>query len=150
MIPPTTYGFEKVTFGDKPTGAICAAAIQLTADMYYCHIDEDAGRCSNENETRWIHMDDVTTVLKRRNVSTRWRRTNQRFHQIRRLFCQKANIGRVLGVAWDPESDQFAVTVRVNDSKKHKGLRPEPDMPYEEIPSLLTMKLTRRVLLGLE
>ena len=39
--PPRTYGFERVTFGDKPAGAICAAAIKMTAETY-SYVDEDA------------------------------------------------------------------------------------------------------------
>ena len=58
-------------------------------------------------------------------------------------------IGRVLGIYWDPTLDQFCVKVRVNVSKKFKGIRKSPDLTREEIPSLIVQKLTRAILLSI-
>ena len=57
-------------------------------------------------------------------------------------------IGRVLGIYWDPALDQFCVKVRVNVSKKFKGIRKSQDLTREEIPSLIVQKLTRAILLS--
>ena len=54
--PPKTYGFERVTFGDRPAGAICAAAIQQTADLY-SHIDKDAAEKIKDDS----YCDDIVT-----------------------------------------------------------------------------------------
>ena len=51
-------------------------------------------------------------------------------------------VERVLGVGWDPRSDTFTVQVKVNLSKKIRGLRKEKDMSSEEIDNLLSHKLT--------
>ena len=59
------------------------------------------------------------------------------------------NVGRVLGVNWDPTTDVFTVSVRINISKKRHGTRTEPDLAYDEIPRLLHITLTRRIFQGI-
>ena len=159
--PPRTYGFERVTFGDKPAGAICAAAVHLIADTY-SHIDEDAAMKIKRDG----YMDDITTgadtkarisemetnigtILKKGNFTPKgFVKSGDRFVENRALLGS-GDIGRVLGLAWEPESDEFAVTVKINISKKHKGVRAEPDLTYDEIPRLLNITLTRSILLGI-
>ena len=54
--PQTTYGFETVTFGDKPAAAICAAAMKEVADVY-SYIDPDvAEKIKND-----AYVDDIVT-----------------------------------------------------------------------------------------
>ena len=53
---PSTYGFVKVTFGDRPAGAICSVALKETAEIYK-HIDEDAAAKLKEDSS----CDDVVT-----------------------------------------------------------------------------------------
>ena len=159
--PPTIYGFNRVTFGDKPAGAICAAAVQLTADTY-SHIDKDAAMKIKRDG----YVDDIATgaeTMERideieKNISKILSKGNffpKGFVKSGDRSAEKlallgsGDIGRVLGLPWDPETDEFVVTVRINVSKKHKGLRTEPDLTYEEIPRLLAIKLTRSILLGI-
>ena len=56
--------------------------------------------------------------------------------------------GRVLGVVWNPGIDISKVRVRINISKKHKSAQTEKDLEYEEIPTILELKLTRKMLLS--
>ena len=49
-----------------------------------------------------------------------------------RALLGTGEMGRVLGVSWDPGEDEFSVAVRTNLSKKYKGSRVEPDLTYEE------------------
>ena len=56
-------------------------------------------------------------------------------------------INRVLGLIWDPPTDQLTVTAHINISKKKKGVKTEPDLEYEEIPRLLQIRLTKRLVL---
>ena len=58
-------------------------------------------------------------------------------------------VGRVLGIGWNPKHDEFAVKVRINLFKKFKGARRENDLGYQEIMQLTNRKLTRRMLLGI-
>ena len=59
------------------------------------------------------------------------------------------NVGRVLGVNWDPPTDVFTVSVRINISKKRRGARTEPDLAYNDIPRLLHITLSRRICQGI-
>ena len=64
------------------------------------------------------------------------------------------DIGRVLGVSYDPAEDELAISVKINISKKSKGGRTEPDLTYEQIPVVLIrllsqMELCRRLLLAI-
>ena len=55
----------------------------------------------------------------------------------------------VLGIVWDPGDDIFKVKVRVNLSRKYRSTRLERDLNYDEIPSLLEMKISKRMLLSI-
>ena len=37
------------------------------------------------------------------------------------------DLGRVLGIGWEPRSDVFKINVRINFSKKYKSARTEKD-----------------------
>ena len=56
-------------------------------------------------------------------------------------------MNRHLGINWNPATDKLSVTVKVNVSKKNRGKKTEPDLTYEEIPKILKMKFTRRLVL---
>ena len=59
------------------------------------------------------------------------------------------NVGRVLGVNWDPPTDVFNASVCINISKKRRGARTEPDLAYDEIHRLLHITLTLRICQGI-
>ena len=158
---PVTYGFVKVTFGDRPAGAICAAALRETAEVY-SHIDEDAAEKIKDDS----YCDDVVTgddtrerinelkesipeIIGKGGFEIKGFVTNGDTSAESRKLLGTGEMGRVLGVSWDPGNDEYSVTVRVNLSKKYKGDRSEPDLTYDEIPRILTMKVTRRILLGI-
>ena len=58
------------------------------------------------------------------------------------------DLGRVLGIGWEPGRDIFKVRVRVNFSRKSKTSGEEKDLEYNDIPLLQEMKITRRLLLS--
>ena len=57
------------------------------------------------------------------------------------------DVNRVLGINYNPGTDKLTVTVKINISKKSRGKTTEPDLVYEEIPRILEIKLTRRLIL---
>ena len=157
---PKTYGFSRPTFGDKPAGAVCAAAVALTAETY-SYIDEDAAQKIKEDS----FVDDIVTGDDKR----------QRVEELKESFTEILSktgfriksfittgdkseedvslLGsgeeHVLGISWNPETDKLNIRVQVNLSKKQRGRRPEPDLTYDQIPKILEIKLTRRILLGI-
>ena len=58
-------------------------------------------------------------------------------------------VKRVLGVNYDVPTDEFLVSVHINISKKHCGARTEEDYALEDIPKLIAIALTRRILQGI-
>ena len=69
-------------------------------------------------------------------------------HQALALL-RTGEIGRILGIYWDPSRDEFAIITRINLSRKYKGARSDPDYTIDEIPEVIDTKLTRRNLLSI-
>ncbi len=57
-------------------------------------------------------------------------------------------VGRVLGVGWDPRKDVFTVQIRINLSKRVRGVRKEKDLTDEQIENIHTEKLTKQMCMG--
>ena len=158
---PKTYGIERVTFGDKPAAAISSAAIQETADIYR-HIDQEAADKIKED----VYVDDIVTGVETREKIEKHKQNItdilakggfkiKGFVTTGDQSCEAlallgtSEMGHVLGICWDPTKDEFSVKARINISKKYKGERTEPDYSYEQIPQIIEIKLTRRILLGI-
>ena len=158
---PSTYGFAKVTFGDRPAGAICSVALKETAEIYK-HLDKDAAQKVKDDS----YCDDVVTgddkrqridemkvtipeIIGKGGFQVKGFVTNGDQSAESRALLGTGDMGRVLGVSWDPGEDEFSVAVRINLSKKYKGSRVDPDLTFEEIPRIINIKVTRRILLGI-
>ena len=158
---PKTYGPERVMFGDKPAAAISSVAIQETAEMYK-HINEMASEKIKDDS----YVDDITTgsdsteeantlkrdmeeILSRGGFKMKgWVMSGETCEQILALLGT-GKIGRVLGMSWEPTPDLLTVQVRINLSRKVKGAHTEKDLTYEEIPRIMNLKITRRMVLGI-
>ena len=158
---PKTYVTEVVAFGDRPAAAITAVAIKETASLY-SYIDENAAQKIKND----MYVDDLTSgVDKREEVeSTKTNITRileKGGFRIKGFVVSgdsseealsvlgAGEVGRVLGVGWDPTKDEFCIRVRVNTSKKVKGARTATDLLVTDIPQELAQKLTRSLLLGI-
>lgn len=156
----STYGITRAMFGDKPAAAITAEAIKQTARIYQ-HIDEEASQKIQED----TYVDDTVTgadtmeEVERLKVKIAEILAKGGFkvkgfvasgEVVKEIIALLGNgeIGRVLGVAWDPTLDEFSIVVCINISKKVKGARAERDLKIEEIPRLIEIKITLRILLG--
>ena len=156
-----TYGTETVMFGDRPAGAIASTAVKKTADIYE-HIDPIAAkRIINDS-----YVDDIATgaetreaantlkngieaILKKGGFKIKGFVTSGDVTEEELSLLGSGEVGRVLGIGWDPRKDEFKVRVRINVSKKYRSARVGKDLSYDEIPSLVRMKLTRRMLLSI-
>ena len=54
----------------------------------------------------------------------------------------------MLGVAWNPKTDSFHFSVRINFSPKRKKIRTGPDLNINQIPSEIPIALTKRMVLS--
>ena len=158
---PKTYGTETVAFGDRPSAAITTVAIRETAELYK-HIDETAAQKIKED----MYVDDIATgasttaeveVLKK-NITAILGKGGFRIKGFVMSgdtseeslgLLGSGDVSRVLGICYDPERDEFYVIIRINLTKKYKGARKGPDLQRDEIPSIVTMKFTRSILLSI-
>ena len=157
---PKVYGPTRVMFGDRPAAAITSVCIQETAETYK-HIDEKAA----EMIIRDMYVDDLASGADTpEEIEQRKKGIIEIFSkgvQIKGFIASYDNapetlallgtgeIGRILGVRWDPTTDHFAFLIKINLSKKVKGAHTQPDLSYEQIPCLIEIKLTRAILLSI-
>ena len=52
---------------------------------------------------------------------------------------------KVLGVGWNPKTDSFHFSVRINFSPRRKKIRTDPDLNISQIPSEIPIALTKRM-----
>ena len=158
-VPPKIYGFERVTFGDRPAAAIAAIAISETAKLY-SHIDPVAAKKIEED----IYVDDlatgaetkaeiealkksIITILGKANFKVKGCVASGDSDAAILKLLGTGELGRILGLNWNPKTDKLTVITNINISKKRKGCYTEPNLKYEEIPRILEIKLTRRIVL---
>ena len=158
---PKVYGPTRVMFGDRPAAAITSVCIQETAKTYK-HIDEKAA----EMIIKDMYVDDLASgadtpediELRKKGIVEIFSKGD---FQIKGFITSYDNapetlallgtgeIGRILGVRWDPTKDQFAFLIKINLTKKIKGAHTEPDLAFDQIPRLIEIALTRAILLGI-
>ena len=158
---PKIYGTEVVQFGDKCAAAITTVAMRETAHLFK-HIDEEAADkilhesyvddfatgAEDTAKTKKLTAN-ITLILAKGGFHIKgWTMSGDTSEEHLALLGT-GEVGRVLGVGWSPPTDEFSVVVRINISKKFKGARRGEDIRKEDIPSLITMPLTRRILLGI-
>ena len=158
--PVKTYGITTANFGDRSAAAIASVALQKTAKLYRSINEEAATKIEDDS-----YVDDIVTgadddegyqslkkhcpeILSKGNFSLKGITTvGDRSEESVKLLGSGA-YGRVLGLQWDPENDVLLVKVRINFSKKERNIRTEKDISLEDIPTIVTLKLTRRLLLS--
>ena len=157
---PQTYGIETVTFGDRPAATISAVALKETAEIFK-HINEDAAQKIKED----TYVDDLLTgaedveetISLKNNIEAILSKANFKTHRFvisgdsaeNMSLVGSGEVSKVLGVGYDPQRDAFTVQVRLNLSKKVRGVRKEKDLSNEDIQNLLDRKLTRQMLMGI-
>ena len=156
-----TYGFTRAMFGDKCAAAIAGEAVRETAKIYK-HIDEDAADKIIED----TYVDDSATGADETSDIVRLKENipkimNQGSFKVKgfvtsgddddeaRALLGGKEVGRVLGIPWHPKADEFSVQVNIDVSERRKGSRSGSSLSADEIPQLITVPLTRRILLGI-
>ena len=129
-IPPQMYVMTALNFGDKPSGSIASAALQMTSEMSQEESPE-ACRMIIENSYMDDILDSVQTLekceeLKFKVQSTlskcdfkikEWITSGERNNPTAQSFPDTPNDDeRVLGVIYDPATDKFKFKVQLNFS----------------------------------
>ena len=154
------FGIETVNFGDKPAAAIATIAVRKTAETYFDMNPEAAEKIINDS-----YVDDIATgvdkiedveplkeaiqeILSRGGFPIKGFVSTGDKSEESLALLGTGDLGRVLGIGWEPERDIFKVRVRINFTRKSKTSSKERDLEYDEIPLLQEMKITRRLLLS--
>ena len=156
-----TYGTDIVMFGDRPAAAIATVAVQKTADLFE-HVNKEAADKIRSDS----YVDDIVTggdsveaveslkdgienILARGGFKLKGFVTSGDTSEETLSLLGSGELGRVLGIQWEPKSDALQVKVRINVSKKYRNARTHKDLNIEEIPSILNIKISRRMLLSI-
>ena len=152
-----TYGIETVTFGDRPAAAIATVAIQNTANVFG-HLNQKAAEkimkdsCVDDIVTEEEDVESMISltngieqILARGGFKVKGFVTSGEMSYETLTLLGSGDLGRVLGIGWEPRSDVFKIKVRINFSKKYKSARTET---FDEIPSIVNMKFTKRMILS--
>ena len=163
--PWEIMAYNVVTFGDQIAGLVLELVKNLAADMGES-IDPEASRQIRCN----TYVDDGAGGGTREMVNRfRGERVNGRYNgtipQILGLVGLELKVmvasgdedseilelmgDKLLGHKWRPSDDKLVFSVVVNlSTSKRKGQKIDDDLTIEDIPRLMTLKLTKRMLLG--
>ena len=153
------YGTNTVAFGDRPAAAISTVAVRKTAELYR-NINPKAA----EKIIHDIYVDDTTTgdedieslenlkkgvkdILSMGGFKIKGFITSGDVTKEDVAFIGSGELNRVLGIVWDYTKDVFKVRVKINLSKKRRSVRTGRDLEYSEIKSILSTRITKRLLL---
>ena len=154
-----TYGIERANFGDRPCATIAGTAVRKTAETF-----EDINPEASKKIIEDSYVDDITTgtedhraaetlktgiqeILKRGGFKIKGFITSG--DKSSQHLLPSGGMESVLGVWWNPEEDVFRVKVRINLSRKERQARTSKDLDIEEIPTILEIMVTRRLLLSI-
>ena len=141
--PFKTFAVDRVMFGDTPAAAISSIAIRETAEIYK-DINEDAAAVIKDD----TYVDDITTgrddmnevlalksgiteILSKGGLEVKGFVMSGESSEELISLLGSGEISRILGVTYNPPTDVFSVTVRINVSKKYRGAQKEPDYTYK-------------------
>ena len=154
------YGTEGMMFGVRPAAAIASVALRTTATIY-----KDMNEEAAETIIRDSYVDDIATrsddyksvellqsaiedILEKGGFKLKGFVTSGVDCDAALKLLGSGDLGRVLGMGWEPREDVFKIKVRINLSNKYKKGRSSEDILYEDIPSIVEMKLTKKLLLS--
>ena len=150
-----------VNLVDRPAAAIAVTAVKKTAEIYSyinpeaaekiiddTYIDDTVTGIDDRRKLEAL-IEAIKTILAKGGFPVKGFVVSGDVSKEALALLGSGEMGRVLGIAWDPGSDSFRVLVRINVSKKHKAKRVDKDLEYDEIPSILDIKMTKRLLLSM-
>ena len=156
-----TFGVAKVMFGDRPAATITSVAIRETAELYK-HINQEAAQKikddtyvddvttgTDDSENIPVLKQDIAAILHHGGMEMKGFVASGDSSEESRTLLGSGDVGRVLGVNWNPADDVLSVSIRINVSKKTRGARAESDYTLEQIPSLIEFNFTRRICQGI-
>ena len=156
---PDIYVIQRVSFGDKPSGAIATVALRKTAEMgkdqfpeasqvilNNTYMDNIIDSVNNRTKAKQI-TDDIEKLLNKGGFKLKeWTYSEDRSsrHEPKIPMEPSTATEKVLGVIWDPTTDNFHYKVKLSLSPKkkttrtHKDATPANVRPTYSVPEVLT------------
>ena len=154
---------QRVSFGDRPAGAIAIVALKKTAEMgkeQYpqaaktiadnTYMDDIIDSVNDHQEAKTL-MNNIESLIAKGGFQVKcWTTSSSPDRNKTTLLpVQKyAKQEKVLGVAWNPEIDCLYFKTKLNFSTKKKKIYTEPDLSLEDIPKNIPQHLTKRIILS--
>ena len=159
---PDIYVIQRVSFGDKPSGAIATVALRKTAEMgkdqfpeasqvilNNTYMDDIIDSVNNRTKAKQI-TDDIEKLLNKGGFKLKeWTYSEDRSsrHEPKIPMEPSTATEKVLGVIWDPTTDNFHYKVKLSFSPKKKNTRTHKDatpanvQPTYSVPEVLTKRM---------
>ena len=159
---PDIYVIQRVSFGDKPSGAIATVALRKTAEMgkdqfpeasqvilNNTYMDDIIDSVNNRTKAKQI-TDDIEKLLIKGGFKLKeWTYSEDRSsrHEPKIPMEPSTATEKVLGVIWDPTTDNFHYKVKLSLSPKkkttrtHKDATPANVQPTYSVPEVLTKRM---------
>ena len=159
---PDIYVIQRVSFGDKPSGAIATVALRNTAEMgkdqfpeasqvilNNTYMDDIIDSVNNRTKAKQI-TDDIEKLLNKGGIKLKeWTDSEDRSsrHEPKIPMEPSTATEKVLGVIWDPTTDNFYYKVKLSLSPKkkttrtHKDATPANVQPTYSVPEVLTKRM---------
>lgn len=156
---PDIYVIQRVSFGDNPSGAIATVALRKTAEMgkdqfpeasqvilNNTYMDNIIDSVNNRTKAKQI-TDDIEKLLNKGGFKLKeWTYSEDRSsrHEPKIPMEPSTATEKVLGVIWDPTTDNFHYKVKLSLSPKkkttrtHKDATPANVQPTYSVPEVLT------------
>ena len=159
---PDIYVIQRVSFGDKPSGAIATVALRKTAGMgkdqfseasqvilNNTYMDDIIESVNNQKKAKQI-IDDIEKLLGKGGFKLKeWTYSEDRSsrHEPKIPMEPSTATEKVLGVVWDPIKDNFHFKVKLsfspkkNTTRTHMDANPTDVQPICSIPEVLTKRM---------
>ena len=159
-LKPSIYAITAVNIGDRPSGTIATVALRKTAELKAQEYPQETDIIINSS-----YVDDIVdsvesyadalritknidSILECGNFHIKgW--TISGYKEPEEKVFLTTEFERVLGICWVPENDSLKFRIKINFSKKIKGIHTEPDLlSTDDIPAKLPKVLTKRIILS--
>ena len=158
---PDHYILLRVTFGDRPSGAIAILALRKTAEMFKNEFPESALILINNSYVDDIifsvdridiaesRMSEIGHILKEGGFDIKeWNVSKKERNSNPMINIADKDTDKVLGILWNSESDKFKFQINLNFSKKHHNVRLDSNIKEHEFPYKFPKVLTKRLILS--
>ncbi|XP_042883833.1 uncharacterized protein LOC122260556 [Penaeus japonicus] len=157
---PDQYVLTRVTFGDRPSGAIATLALRYTAEMQKEFYPSVAQVISNDTymddiltsvrdlESAKILTQDIEKVLLEGGFRIKHWIMSGDHGRAMNINLSEGTIHKILGMQWCTMKDEFSFKVKINFSKRVKRIHTGPDLNVNEFDEFFPTVLTRRMVLS--